>query len=122
MESKKPERLPGVKFSSLDEDISRDGRKYSTLPARQRLAPYKNHKLGLKQLGLHQTENLPNCPGMGQHFYEEGELSGWSTKDIYDIVSKDLPRMDIVVMVVNQEEKKMIDKTLSRNTGVVGYI
>ena len=124
LEAKRPtrERGPGVKFSSVDDDTSSEVRKYSSLPARQRLTNFKSHKLGLKQLGLHRTENTNNCPAMSQHFYEEGELSGWSTKDIYDIVSKDLPRMDIVVMVVNQDEKKVIEKTLARTTGVVGYI
>ena len=95
----------GVKFSSVDVDISRQERKYSTLPARQTLAGYKSHKLGLKQLGLHRTDSLNNCPSMGQHLYEEGELSGWSTKDIYDIVSKDLPRMDIVVRSQSTKQK-----------------
>ena len=100
-------------------------RKYSTLPAppRQKLPSYKQSKLGLKYLGKNKTEERPNCPGIEQHFYEEGELSSWSPKDIYDIVSRDLPRMDILVMVVNQEEKKMIDKTLGQLPGgVVGYI
>ena len=92
-------------------DISRQETKYSTLPARQTLAGYKSHKLGLKQLGLHRTDSLNNCPSMGQHLYEEGELSGWSTKDIYDIVSKDLPRMDIVVR--SQSTKQKVSKIIS---------
>ena len=100
-------------------------RKYSTLPApvRQKLPSSKHSKLGLKHLGRNRTEEKQNCPSMEQHFYEEGELAGWSPKDIHDIVSRDLPRLDIVVMVVNQEEKKMIDKTLGQTAGgVVGYI
>jgi len=53
---------------------------------------------------------------------EEGDLASWATKDIYDIVSKDLPAMDIVSLVVSQDEKKVLDKTLNRATGVIGYI
>eukprot|EP00092_Neocalanus_flemingeri_P000469 GFUD01000499.1.p1 GENE.GFUD01000499.1~~GFUD01000499.1.p1 ORF type:complete len:859 (+),score=220.76 GFUD01000499.1:44-2620(+) len=78
-------------------------------------------KLGVKQLGT-RVEELDSGPTVIETVNEEGELAGWSTKDIYDIVSKDLPSMDIVVMVVNQDEKKMLDKTLNRSTGVIGYI
>ena len=116
VDSKKAE---SVRF---DERLAK---KYSTLPApaRQKLPLYKPSKVGLKHLGKNKTGERQNCPSMEQHFYEEGELSSWSPKDIYDIVSRDLPRMDIVVMVVNQEEKKMIDKTLGQMPGgVVGYI
>ena len=116
IEAKKAE---SVKF---DEKLAR---KYSTLPApiRQKLPAYKHSKLGLKHLGKNRTEEKPNCPSLELHLYEEGELSAWSPKDIYDIVSRDLPRMDIVVMVVNQEEKKVIDKTLGQTAGgLVGYI
>ena len=122
-------RKNSVKFNCVNSDkadFTLGQRKYQTLPpkiSRQRLSSSstKHQKLSLKQLGS-RSQELPNCPKIIQTLYEEGELSGWSTRDIYDVVSKDLPRMDIVILVVSQEEKKLIDETLSRSTGVVGYI
>ena len=107
-----------TKICQSSEELSSEAKKVESVkfeeklaslpaPVRQKLSSSKHSKLGLKHLGKNKTEELQNCPVIEQHFYEEGELSSWSPKDIYDIVSKDLPRMDLVVMVVNQEEKKM---------------
>ena len=120
-------RKNSVKFNCVcneSGDLTNGQRKYQTLPPKMgRMSSLlsKHQKLGLKQLGS-RSQQLPNCPKIVQTLYEEGELSGWSTRDIYDVVSQDLPRMDIVILVVNQEEKKLIDETLSKSTGVVGYI
>ena len=121
--SLKTSRKNSVKFEQQRScDSHKAPRKYQTLPPQlQRLSSSRGHKLGLKYLGS-RTEELSDAAPVTQHFYEEGELSGWSTRDIYDIVSKDLPSMDIIILVISQEEKKMIDRILSRNTGVIGYM
>ena len=117
-------RKNSVKFDQSSSGDSGKGlRKYMTLPGKlQRLSSSsRGQKMGLKQLGS-RIEVLGDGPPMRQSFYEEGELSSWSTKDIYDIVSRDLPTMDVIVLVVSQEEKKVLDKSLAKQTGVVGYM
>ena len=120
------EHKPSTRKSAAQEpggNSAHSNKKYLTLPSNRLTlsSSFRSHKLGLQQLGVRRQEIL-SCPPVQENFYDEGELSGWSTRDIYDIVSKDLPRMDVVILVVNQEEKKQIDKILSRATGVVGYI
>ena len=121
--------VKSVKFSSSGSstgDLSGRSSKFYSFHthslARRKLSGLKKPpKLGVKQLGK-RIEELESGQQVIQTVNEEGELVGWSSKDIYDIVSKELPSMDIVVLVVNQEEKKILDKILSRSTGVVGYI
>jgi len=129
IEHKPPNRKNNVKFStsgSSSFDMSSRKSKFYSFHthslSRTRLSGLKKMpKLGVKQLGTRE-EKLEAGPTVIQTVNEEGELAGWCTKDIYDIVSKDLPSMDVVVLVVDQDEKKMLDKTLTRSTGVIGYI
>ena len=121
--------VKSVKFSSSGSstvDLSNRKSKFYSFHthslARKKISGLKKPpKLGVKQIGTI-IEELDSGHKVIQTVNEEGELAGWSSKDIYDIVSKDLPSMDIVVLVVNQDEKKVLDKTLNRSTGVVGYI
>ena len=129
IEHKPLSRKNSVKFSSSGSstfDVSTRKSKFYSFHthslARTKLSGLtKLPKLGVKQLGT-RVEELDSGQTVIETVNEEGELAGWSTKDIYDIVSKDLPSMDIVVLVVNQDEKKMLDKTLNRSKGVIGYI
>lgn len=112
------------KSNSHQTKTSKKGLKAPVQKSRHRLtlsSSSRNQKLEMKYLGS-TGQSIASCQSMSEHFFEEGKLSSWSTKDIHDIVSKDLPRMDVVVMVVNQAEKKQIEQILSRPTGVVGYI
>ena len=121
--------VKSVKFSSSGSstvDLSNRKSKFYSFHthslARKKISGLKKPpKLGVKQIGTI-IQELDSGHKVIQTVNEEGELAGWSSKDIYDIVSKDLPSMDIVVLVVNQDEKKVLDKTLNRSTGVVGYI
>ena len=118
-------RVKDSKRSNALMHMSNTLRKFPTLSIesrpRQNLSSFGNQKLEMKYLGS-TDQSIPACQTASEHFFEEGKLSGWSTKDIHDIVSKDIPRMDVVVLVVDQTEKKQIDLILSRTTGVVGYI
>lgn len=111
------------KSNSLQTKTTKKGLKVPVQKSRHRLtlSSSRNQKLELKYLGS-TGQSIASCQQLSEHFFEEGKLSSWSTKDIHDIVSKDLPRMDVVVLVVNQTEKKQIEQILSRPTGVVGYI
>ena len=120
----KSKRMKDVKKSNSH--LSRTMKGVQKLPVqksrhRLTLSSYRNQKLEMKYLGS-TDQSIASCQPMTENFFEEGKLSSWSTRDIHDIVSKDLPRMDVVVLVVDQKEKKEIDQILMRPTGVVGYI
>ena len=119
----KSKRSKDARKSNPPSKLMKKGAKLPAQKSRHRLtlSSSKNQKLEMKYLGS-MGESIASCQPMTEHFFEEGKLSSWSTKDIHDIVSKDLPRMDVVVLVVDQTEKKQIEQILSRPTGVVGYI
>ena len=49
-------------------------------------------------------------------------MAKWSARDIHDIAGHHLPGVDLVVMVVDAEERVRLERLLSRSTGMVGYL
>ena len=49
-------------------------------------------------------------------------MAKWSARDIHDIAGHHLPGVDLVVMVVNAQERARLERLLSRSTGMVGYL
>ena len=123
LEHKSKRSKDAQKSNPNQSKLMKKGLKLPAQKSRHRLtlSSSRNQKLEMKYLGT-RGQAIASCQPITEHFFEEGKLSSWSTKDIHDIVSKDLPRMDVVVLVVDQTEKKQIEQILSRPTGVVGYI
>ena len=111
-----------VQSSSLELPLNQSHGLQHQAAALKRISTFRRYaRLGLKQLGSRVAEVVAG-QRVRQEVYEEGELAGWTAKDIYEIVSKDLPVMDLVVLVVDQQEKRRLEQSLSCTTGVLGYI
>ena len=52
--------------------------------------------------------------------FQEADLIRRQTKDIWPILNRDLPGMDIIILVVDRVDTAF--ETLARNRGVLGYI
>ena len=60
--------------------------------------------------------------GQEQHtsLFQEGELVRRKVRDIWPVLSKDLPGIHVILLVVERADK--VAETINRSLGVLGYI